>query len=172
MLVTAILRPLGSPKTGQTEDAIVDSVAALADPKAIFSGANAAALVGWAILILLPRRFALLFAIPRFVIPGGLAALYALLVFANIYTGEGGFGSIEDVRRLFDRDAMLVAGWLHYLAFDLFVGCWIARKSDRLGIPRLIQTPILLATFMFGPVGLLLYLCMRPFYRRAGQAAS
>ncbi|MBI1392179.1 MAG: DUF4281 domain-containing protein [Alphaproteobacteria bacterium] len=141
------------------------AIQSIATPDAIFSLGNSVALVGWIILIFLPRRFPLLFAVPQFIIPFALGLLYAGLIMANIYRGDGGFGSIEQVRALFSRDAALVAGWLHYLAFDLFVGSWIAARSDALGIPRIIQAVVLAATFMFGPVGLVIFLTMRTFCR-------
>lgn len=133
--------------------------------ESLFSVASSAALLGWIILIFLPRRFALLFAVPKLVIPFGLGLLYAGLILPNIYTGEGGFGSLDEVKKLFAKDELLLAGWIHYLAFDLFIGAWIAQQADRLGIPRLIQAVLLLATFMFGPIGLVLYLTMRAGYR-------
>ncbi len=75
--------------------------------------------------------------------------------------GGGGFGSIEQVRTLFANNAALTAGWLHYLAFDLFVGCWIVREGLDAGVPRLLIIPCLILTFMVGPVGLLLFLVLR-----------
>ena len=54
----------------------------------------------------------------------------------------------------------MLAGWLHYLAFDLLIGIDIARRSDRLGLSRLLQAPLLLTTFMFGPLGYLLMLAI------------
>lgn len=140
-------------------------------PSEIFSYANSAALLGWLILIFLPRRFDIVFFIPQYLIPFGLGLIYAGLIFANIYTVDGGFDSIQNVRALFSKDELLLAGWIHYLAFDLFIGAWIARQSDGLGIPRLIQTIVLLATFMFGPVGLVLYLMMRAGYRKQGASS-
>ncbi|MEX0645702.1 MAG: ABA4-like family protein [Parvularculaceae bacterium] len=128
----------------------------------LFGLGNQFALIGWIVLILLPRRFPLLLAIPKFAIPTLLALAYAGLIATTFFSVEGGgFGSIGQVRALFAVDEMLVAGWLHYLAFDLFVGVWIAERSDAAGIPRLIQAAFLLATFMFGPVGLLLYFVTR-----------
>jgi hypothetical protein len=137
-------------------------------PAAMFSIASSAVMLGWAILIFLPRRYDLLFAVPQYLIPLGLGLLYAGLMFANIYTVDGGYGSLEQVRELFSKDEVLLAGWVHYLAFDLFIGAWIARQSDSIGIPRLIQAMLLLATFMFGPVGLAAFLIMRAGYRKAG----
>lgn len=128
----------------------------------LFGWGSRLALLGWIILIFLPRRFGIV-SVPRFVIPSILAFGYAPLVLANFFTAEGGFSSIGGVRALFENDAMLTAGWLHYLAFDLFVGSWIAIESDRIGLPRTIQAALLLATFMFGPFGFLLFILTRTF---------
>lgn len=137
-------------------------------PAAMFSAAGSAAMLGWAILIFLPRRYDLLFAVPQYLIPLGLSLLYAGLMFVNFYTVDGGYGSLDEVRALFSKDEVLLAGWVHYLAFDLFIGAWIARQSDAIGVPRLIQAVLLLATFMFGPVGLAAFLLMRAGYRKTG----
>lgn len=124
-------------------------------------------MLGWLILIFLPRRWPLLTAIPRFVIPFGLSLLYSGLAMSHILTVEGGgFGSFEQVKILLSNDWALLAGWIHYLAFDLFIGGWIAVKADEVGISRLVQAPILLATFMAGPLGLALFLAMRAGYMR------
>ncbi|MGH8050887.1 MAG: ABA4-like family protein, partial [Methylococcales bacterium] len=99
-------------------------------------------------------------------IPFGLGMLYAGLMLTCFFTSDGGYGSIKAVRTLFEDDHLLLAGWVHYLAFDLFIGAWIARQADQIGIPRLIQAVILLATFMFGPLGLILFLSMRSGFLR------
>lgn len=136
----------------------------------IFSLAGLAAMLGWVILIFLPRRFALLFAVPQYIIPLGLGVVYAALILPNIYTiDDGGYGSLQEVKALFGNDMALLAGWIHYLAFDLFIGAWIARRADAIGLSRIIQAPVLIATFMFGPIGLVMLLTIRVFYRRAGR---
>jgi ABA4-like protein len=138
----------------------------------IFSVANQTALVGWVILIFLPRRWPPLFWLPQFIIPGLLALGYATLALVYFASGDGGFGSITDVRSLFEKDEILLAGWIHYLAFDLFVGAWIARRSDEAGIPRLIQAVFLGFTFMFGPAGFLLFLITRGLMARNVSAGA
>ena len=65
------------------------------------------------------------------------------------------------MRKLFGRDELLLAGWVHYLAFDLFIGAWESRDSQRLEIPRLVMSPCYLMTFMLGPIGLLFYFAIR-----------
>jgi len=67
------------------------------------------------------------------------------------------FFSLPAVQRLFTSPEIALAGWIHYLAFDLFVGLWLADRGDAMGLSRWIQAPILAATFMFGPFGLLLF---------------
>ena len=128
------------------------------NPDDLFGLANMLALPGWAILILAPRRWAWLNAIPALMIPLALSALYTGLVLAYFSTSGGGYGTLADVRQLFASDPVLVAGWAHYLAFDMMIGAVLAVRMDRINMPRLLQAPILIATFMFGPVGVLLTL--------------
>ncbi len=72
-----------------------------------------------------------------------------------------GFNSIAQVRALFSVDRALVAGWIHYLAFDLFIGAWQTRDARALGIAQWAVLPCLVLTFLFGPLGLGLYLLLR-----------
>lgn len=122
----------------------------------LFGLSNALAFVAWTGLILAPRWPALLGAI-RFGVIGLFCAAYAVLVAIYFFRVEGGgFSALHKVKTLFEDDPMLFAGWLHYLALDLFVGLWIAERGDARGLPRIIQAPILLTTFIFAPIGLLI----------------
>lgn len=140
------------------------------DADAVFRIGNMTALGGWLWLALAPRRWRLVFWVPQFLITGLISAAYVTLIATYAGGAEGGFGSVQQVRRLFENDHVLTAGWLHYLAFDLFVGCWIARQADAAGIHRVLQLPYFGATFMFGPIGFLLFILTRaimaPFARR------
>ena len=140
-----------------------------------FAAANLLALVMWAALILMPRWPALLAAVLYLGI--GLLCLAYALGLAGILTGaldpvggSGGadFSNIKGVRSIFASDGGVTIGWIHYLAFDLFVGLWIARDADAKGFSRLVQAPILLATFLAGPLGLLVWLAIRERRARAG----
>src|SRR5690606_6474254 len=82
------------------------------------------------------------------------------LVAVHFAGAEGGYSSLAAVGTLFASEPVRLAGWVHYLAFDLFVGAWIAERADDAGISRIIQAPSLAATFLFGPVGLLVYLML------------
>ena len=127
-------------------------------PEDLFGLAGMAAMAGWTVLVLAPRRWRALNALPAFVIPAGLSALYAALVLRHFAGAGGGFGSLAEVAELMSDPWVLLAGWVHYLAFDLAVGAWSARRMDAAGLHRLVQAPILLTVFLFGPVGFLLAL--------------
>lgn len=126
-----------------------------------FSVASTAAMAGWFVLTVLPRWPALVLTL-RYGLIGALSVAYTVLIMVFFFRVEGGgFNTIAEVRTLFMSDGGLLAGWIHYLAFDLFVGMWIAQEADKIGMGRLLQAPMLLATFMFGPVGLLMFLASR-----------
>lgn len=128
---------------------------------AAFSIVSTLALVCWAALILLPRRWAVLNRLVRLVVPLLLAIAYTALVMAFFFRAEGSFNSLADVRRLFQSDPMLLAGWIHYLAFDLFVGAWIVRTAAAEAVPFALVIPCLVLTFLFGPAGFLAFSALR-----------
>ena len=93
-------------------------------------------------------------------------------IFVVRHWGPGGFGSLAAVRELFGEPGLLAAGWLHYLAFDLFVGAWIAERAARLGLPHLVVLPLLVLTFLFGPAGLLAFSLVRAAALRRNARAT
>ncbi|MFT4725842.1 MAG: hypothetical protein ACI9UN_000337 [Granulosicoccus sp.] len=127
----------------------------------LFSSASTLAMLGWVILVFLPRGWQWLNPIPAMLIPLILSVLYSFLIARYFFSAEGGFDSLANVQLLFTYPAAALAGWVHYLAFDLFVGGVIAKLADEIGLSRLIQAPILLLTFMFGPFGFLLFMLIK-----------
>jgi hypothetical protein len=132
----------------------------------IFAIANPVAMLGWLGLAIFPGRKLVVDGISGVAIPALLAVAYAGLVAAFFADADGGFSSLEAVRALFQSDAMLLAGWLHYLAFDLFVGAWEVRTARAERIPHLLVIPCLALTFLFGPLGFLIFLMLRAAYAR------
>ena len=129
-------------------------------PERLFSILNLIAMVGWLPLVFLPgRRWAT--AVVPVVVPALLAAAYVALIVSTLPWDGGGFSSLAAVRALFEDPWALLAGWAHYLAFDLFVGGWEVRDARRRGIPHLLVVPALVLTFLLGPGGLLVYLAIR-----------
>jgi len=137
-------------------------------PEQLFSVANTVALVAWLALILFQRhRWAtnvvVVAAVSMF------AATYVPLIAARFFGSSGGFSSLAGVATLFADPWLMVAGWLHYLAFDLLVGRWEAQDAASRGLSPWLVAPCLLMTFMFGPAGWLLYMSIRRVSRLAVQ---
>lgn len=129
-------------------------------PDILFQLANPLALVGWIVLALAPisPRWADRTALGIALV---LSASYLALMVVFFPDSDGGYGSLPDVMRLFTAPGVALAGWVHYLAFDLFVGAWQVRKARRDSIPHAFVLPCLLATFLFGPAGLALFFGVR-----------
>ena len=136
------------------------------EPELIFTITNAIAMVGWLILVVAPR-----WKHRHIATIGVIGALLALVYVGLLLFGEkpqgGGFSSLAGVAKLFENPLLLMAGWVHYLVFDLFVGTWESADALKNQIPHWLLVPCLLTTLMFGPAGLLLYLIVRFAYTRA-----
>lgn len=134
----------------------------------LFTWASRLALVAWFLLAIHPfwRGSTLLVGI----IISLLCALYAYLVFLGKRhdlegaSVGGNFTSLRGVMKLFRNPRGTLAGWVHYLAFDLFVGLFIVMDAQNLDISHWYLLPILVVTLMLGPSGLLAYVLLRLFY--------
>lgn len=138
-------------------------------PEKVFSIVNLAALLSWAALALLPGRRWVPRTITGIVVPAVLASVYAVLILAN-WGGPGSFSSLEGVALLFANPWLLLAGWIHYLAFDLLIGSWEAIDARERDVPHWMLVPCLFLTFMFGPAGWLLYQGVRRVAAKAPRA--
>jgi hypothetical protein len=123
---------------------------------AAFSGANLLAICGWLLLVAAPR-WRLGQALAGLAVPTLLSLGYLVLIAVHWHGASGGFASLDDVAALFASRPLLLAGWVHYLAFDLLIGAWLLRRSQREGLPHWAMIPVLALTFLFGPVGYLLH---------------
>ena len=135
-------------------------------PEAAFAAANLVAVLSWTLLALAPwlgvRPGGVARTLTGRVVPALLAAAYVILIAQHFFGGQGGgFGSLAAVARLFENPWLLLAGWLHYLAFDLLVGCAEEADARARGVPRLLLLPCLALTFLFGPAGWLAYQAVR-----------
>lgn len=128
----------------------------------IFSIANSMAMPMWLLMIILPKWKVTRFLIDYKVIPLLLSVIYAFYMIYHIQTGAGlDFGNLSSVMALFTLENAVMAGWVHYLAFDLLIGMWMLNENQKLGIHQLLMAPCLFATFMLGPVGFLLFMIIR-----------
>ena len=132
----------------------------------LFTILNFVTMASWLPLVFVPRaRWTSTLAVAM---PALLAVVYIALVAAKMPGSEGGFSSLQGVSTLFDNRWVLLAGWTHYLAFDLFIGGWEVRDAQRRGVSHLLVVPALVLTFLFGPAGLLFYLAIRRFSHDPG----
>lgn len=138
-------------------------------PELLFRLANPFAMAGWLVLIagIVANRPWLRDKLAGIYWPVILSAGYLVALLIGWGSANGGFSTLGDVRLLFSNDWMLLAGWVHYLAFDLFIGAWIAGEAERAGVSRWFLIPILPLTFMFGPVGLLLFFVVKTAFAKA-----
>ncbi len=129
--------------------------------------------VGWALLLLAPRARVTARLVHDGWLIGLLCLAYAGFLFCGVVLGMAapgaGMTSLAAIGALFSHPVGLLTGWAHYLAFDLFVGAWIARDAAARGLGHAGTVPALLLTLMFGPLGLLWHLTRR---RMSGAARS
>lgn len=122
-----------------------------------FSICNTAALTGWLFLLIVPNW--------KYTLPGivtlivFLLSLVYMVIIVQLIPGmqPDAFSSLPNIKHLFQNNQALLAGWVHYLAFDLFVGTCIVQKAKEQNIPRWLVTLILPFTFLFGPLGYALF---------------
>ncbi len=127
----------------------------------IFSIANSLALFSWIFLLIFPFR-PMTNKILMGVSVALLALAYAVLVFQTLQPADfEKFQTLEGITGLLSVPGAALVGWIHYLAFDLMVGLFIAHNAAKHGIKHIIIIPCLIFTFMLGPVGLLLYFIIR-----------
>jgi hypothetical protein len=137
----------------------------------IFSAASLLAMAGWLALLVAPRTAWVTWRLAGLAIPAALAALYVVLLAIHAPGAEGGFSSLADVAALFRTEGVLLAGWIHYLAFDLFIGAWICRRGAEEGMNPWLVRLCLPPTFLLGPVGLLLFLGLRAAFAKREPGA-
>ena len=125
---------------------------------------SALAAAGWVVLLLGRRWPRLQRLVCAVIIPALLALAYAALYPALYFQSPGGYASIDDLRLLLNAErGVVLAAWLHYLAFDLLVGWWMGQDSRRHMIPHSYVVPCQLLTFLFGPLGWLAYMAVRAY---------
>jgi hypothetical protein len=131
-------------------------------PTIVFSIASVIALPMWVLMLFFSKWKVTQFLIDFKVIPLALAFIYAIYIFQAIQIGGMmDFGSLTSIMALFTEKNALLAGWVHYLAFDLLVGMWMLDQNKELRINQLLMAPCLFLTFMLGPIGFLLFMIIK-----------
>jgi Domain of unknown function (DUF4281) len=130
-------------------------------PDLVFKICNSIAPFGWLLMIVAPKWKFTKAIILSGILPLMLGLIYLTLIVLFFGEGEGDFSSLQGVMKLFTSPWGVTAGWIHYLAFDMFIGSWELSNGQKNNIPHYLLIPCLLLTFFFGPIGLLLYFLIR-----------
>ena len=144
-------------------------------PDRLFGVFSTFVLIGWLALLVAPVRRSLAVTVARWVAAILCGGYFALLVTGLAGAGlppGAGFNTLDEVRVLLSTPQALLAGWVHYLAFDLFVGAWQVEDAPSARIPHWLLLPCLALTFMAGPVGLLCYFMLKALRRRQATFAT
>jgi len=131
------------------------------DPDTLFGYSGPIAMTGWLILAFSPLAPRLAQLASATLIPLLLSIAYTVLILTSWSDAPGGFDSLSNVMLLFTVPSVALAGWLHYLAFDLFVGAWIVRTARAEDVAHWQVLPCLVLAFLFGPVGFALFFAIR-----------
>ena len=122
----------------------------------IYAVINSCSAPLWLLMVLLPRapltRRAVSLATPLYAVLG---ASYVGLLAAGWGGERVDFRDPETVRAGLAQPKGFLAGWAHYIAFDLFVGRWIWEQGLIQG--RSTRAALLL-TWFTGPAGLTVWL--------------
>jgi len=132
----------------------------------IFKVSNYIAMLGWAILAIFPESsygYKAVVGISVFLL--GISYTYLVFFGKNLDAPDlkisGNFWSLRGVMNLFKSPRAVLAGWIHYLAFDLMIGLFIVIDAQKYNLPHWMILPCLFMTLMFGPAGLLIYMLLR-----------
>jgi hypothetical protein len=132
-------------------------------PELVFTLSNGLAVVAWILLAALPGQRWVTDIVAGRLVPGFFAVAYIAIVVTVWPQSQGSFSTLAGVSTLFDHPWLLMAGWLHYLAFDMLTGVWEVRDARERGVPHLLVVPCLFLTLMFGPAGWLGYVIVSRF---------
>lgn len=137
------------------------------DDETLFTAANLLVQLGWLLLVFVPKWKYTRQVVLGGVVPIILSALYMYLILASWSDLDfSAFGSLAGLTAAFSNPSLVLVGWIHYLAFDLWVGTWEVRDAQDKGIPHLLVVPCLFFTLMLGPIGFLMYRLLRLIYAK------
>lgn len=135
----------------------------------LFRLASAVPLLAWLGLCFAPlaRRACVAFA--RFVAIALAVAYLVMIVDTLVRPGvtTPDLTTLAGLATVFGQPRAMLIGWLHYLAFDLWVGTWEVEEAHRRGMAHPLVIVCLLLTLAAGPLGLLLFLSLRAFSGRS-----
>ncbi|NQZ11715.1 MAG: DUF4281 domain-containing protein [Algicola sp.] len=137
----------------------------------MFSVVGVLSFIGWGALVFSPLRH------KQLVLSARLISILLAIIYSYFVVSTWGqkptvdFSSLAGVANGFTNMSHLLTGWIHYLALDLFIGAWQVERAKKIGIPHIILLPCLLLTFLFGPLGVLLFLVIQSIKTKSFKIA-
>lgn len=133
----------------------------------VFNAAMALCGFGWLLLFAVPYK-----AVAKKLVHSGLIPLLISVIYTSVFiwdaaqghAREGNFWTLEGVQSLFAHREVVLVGWIHYMAFDMFVGAWATRDAKRMGMHRGLLLPCQFLILVLGPFGFLLYTVLRGLF--------
>ena len=142
------------------------------DFETLFSIAGVIAMIGWLCLLFSPLIPKWADWVAGMVLPTILSLGYVILLVMPSSDSAGGFGTLADVMVLFSFEQAALAGWIHFLAVDLFIGAWVCRTARVEGVSFWFIVPCLPVVFLFGPAGFLAFQVVRAVRSRTTRASK
>ena len=135
----------------------------------------------WLNFCVLPFWFVLLFFPQTKICKIFVTSIFPILIFTivDIYlifevykTGFNLFDNfklylgLNELIYLFNETNYIVLFWIHFLAINLFCGCWIVRDYMKINMPKFLAFFPLVLTYFIGPVGLFVYWLFRIIFSK------
>lgn len=129
----------------------------------IFLLSNLVVLPFWGIMIIAPRWATGQRVMRSVLVFLPLTALYSWLVLPMLPGLLPALArpELSVIATMLNSPSGATVAWIHFLAFDLFVGRWQYHDALQHQIPAWLVRITLICTFMAGPFGLLLYIVVR-----------
>ena len=136
--------------------------------KIIFNIYNTGILIFWLFLLVFPKSKVTqkMTDFPWIPLVIAFGYIYFLGTSDSIFSVD--FSTLSGLTEMFQysNPRGVAAGWLHYLAFDFWVGCWILRDSQKKGVKHAFIIFPMFFTFMLGPVGVIIYTLVLLFQKK------
>ena len=146
---------------------MIEQISAFFSTEMIYLWLNLGVIPFWVILIFFPQskicNYIVVSIFPFFL----LSLVYSYLLYLFYMTGYNYnqnfslYLGLNDLRNLFSENAFLLLFWIHFLAVNLFCGCWIVKDSQKFNISKYVNLIPLFITYFIGPIGLFLYWLIR-----------
>ena len=138
----------------------------------IYLWTNFGVLPFWLMLVIIPNSKITQIFINSVVLPLILSAIYVYLIYQTILLDEPIFDifklylSLDNLYTAFATEVFLLVFWIHFVALNLFLGCWVSRDGVKYNIPRSLVVIPLILIYLTGPLGIVMHWIIRVFYAK------